>query len=162
MDVDDVPLNKALDPANAIDPSALSKELLRLIPGESPSLPLVVRWALYVQPEAEDCNSPDFPYSYADLEDITLTPDLRLDTILVKLDKPVSEDVSPGLVQRFCEAVAEALNNDEDKQLKYLTKLMAYIAPQDCMFAKTFFVRFCPRLHILAFIQDFCLGIREL
>lgn len=98
---DTIPLSPALDPANARDPTALASQLLTLIP-DAPPLPLVIRLMFCLKPSNEDWDLPDFPYLFADLEqlseDSTIDEIYRLSMRSVRDDTP-SQDFT-GLAEK--------------------------------------------------------------
>lgn len=98
-----VPLTRALDPSNASDPAWLAKQLLTLIP-ESPTLPLIVRLMLCLKPSNDDWELPEFPYLFADLK--TEDEDFDLDKAFDATSRPVPDDISEELLQKFADRVA--------------------------------------------------------
>lgn len=97
-----VPLARALDPSNSSDPSWLAKELLTLIP-DSPPLSLVIRLMLCLKPSNDDWELPEFPYLYADLE--AEDGEFSLDKAFLFTSRPVHDDATVELLQRFSERV---------------------------------------------------------
>lgn len=101
------PLPAALDPANARDPSQLARELLKLIP-DAPELELAVRLVFCLKPSNDDWDSPDFPYLYADLEDDS--NDFSLERAFRSTARPVADDISSEILNRFAEKVGQCVN----------------------------------------------------
>jgi hypothetical protein len=99
-------LSRAVDPANSLDPTALARQLLTLIP-YSPPLPLVIRLMLCLKPSNDDWDLPDFPYLYADLDGDSGVFDLEM--AYQCTSKPVPDDISQDTIQRFAEKVAASI-----------------------------------------------------
>jgi hypothetical protein len=105
--VEPIPLSKAVDPSNSVDPTLLAKQLLSLIP-DSPPLPLVVRLMFCMKPSNEDWELPGFPYLHADL-DGEVEEDFDLQTAIRWSYRPVQDGVSCDSLSRFAVRVASCI-----------------------------------------------------
>jgi hypothetical protein len=100
------PLSPALDPANSGDPTALTRNLLSLIP-DAPPLPLVIRLMFCLKPANDDWDLPEFPYLHPDLDE---DPDeFDLDYAYRLTSQPVADDVPLEVLQRFADKVVDAI-----------------------------------------------------
>jgi hypothetical protein len=100
------PLSPALDPANSADPTTLTRNLLSLI-HDAPPLPLVIRLMFCLKPANDDWDLPEFPYLHPDLDDDPV--DFDLDYAYQLTSQPVADDVPLGVLQRFADRVADAI-----------------------------------------------------
>ncbi|KAI0832780.1 hypothetical protein BC628DRAFT_1309243 [Trametes gibbosa] len=119
------PLPPVLDPGNARDPSQLARQLLKLIP-EAPDLELVIRLIFCLKPSNHDWDLPDFPYLHPDLSNTEA--DFDLEKALRLTSRPVSDDVSPEVVARFAEKVAQCVNPRKDLNQAYSVAGILYNA----------------------------------
>lgn len=101
-----IAVSRALDPANAHDPTLLAQQLLSLIP-DAPPLPLVIRLMFCLKPSNDDWDLPEFPYLYPDLEDAY--EDFSLEKAYNITTKPVADDISPDALVTFAENVAHCV-----------------------------------------------------
>ena len=100
------PLSPALDPANSEDPTALTCNLLSLIP-DAPPLPLVIRLMFCLKPANDDWDLPEFPYLHPDLDEDP--DDFDLDYAYQLTSQPVADDVPVESLQGFADRVAGAI-----------------------------------------------------
>ena len=105
--LDPIPLSPALDPANARDPTTLSRQLLYLIP-DAPPLPLIIRLMFCLKPSNEDWDLPDFPYLFADLSQ--LPDDPGIDEVYRTTMRPVSDETTADTFADLAEKVTRGLN----------------------------------------------------
>ena len=101
-----IPLSEALDPANARDPTRLARKLLELIP-ESPPLPLIIRLMFCLKPLNDDWDQPDFPYLFADLDQ--LSEESSLDDIFKLTSRPISDETSLQSLVELSQKVVHGL-----------------------------------------------------
>lgn len=103
-----IPLTRALDPSNSLDPSALARQLLSLIP-DAPPLPLAIRLVFCLKPPSDDWDLPDFPYLHPDLDNET--EDFDLEKAFRLTTRPVPDDVSDATLLRFAENVTRSVRS---------------------------------------------------
>ncbi|KZT71498.1 hypothetical protein DAEQUDRAFT_665661 [Daedalea quercina L-15889] len=106
-----VQISRALDPSNSLDPSALARQLLNLIP-DAPPLPLAIRLVFCLKPASDDWDLPEFPYIFADLD--ANAAQLDLEKASVVTTRPVSDDVEDEVLLRFAENVAQSVQDEKD------------------------------------------------
>ncbi|KAI0775889.1 hypothetical protein BD413DRAFT_470056 [Trametes elegans] len=128
-------LAPALDPAHSRDPTQLARELLKLIP-DAPELELVIRLVFCLKPSKEDWDLPDFPYLYPDLEDTG--SDFSLEQALKLTMRPAPDNVSPDVLSRFAEKVAQCVNFKANVDQSYqVVDILYNTASQHPVFAKS-------------------------
>lgn len=97
-------ISRVLDPSNSLDPAALARELLNLIP-DAPPLPLAIRLVFCLKPPSDDWDLPEFPYIFADLDIDAAQFDLEKAATLTT--RPVSDDTEDVILLRFAENVVQ-------------------------------------------------------
>lgn len=105
--LDPIPLSNALDPANARDPTKLALSLLDLIP-DAPPLPLLIRLMFCLKPSNEDWDLPDFPYIFANLEQ--LPDDATVEDAFKFSSRSASDNTETVWFVEFAEKIAGMLN----------------------------------------------------
>jgi hypothetical protein len=100
------PLSPILDPANSKDPTALTRNLLSLIPN-APPLPLVIRLMFCLKPANDDWDLPEFPYLHPDFGDYPI--DFDLDYAYQLTSQPVADDAPLEVLQNFADNVADVI-----------------------------------------------------
>jgi hypothetical protein len=108
------PLSPALDPANSEDPTALTRNLLSLIP-DAPPLPLVIRLMFCLKPANDDWDLPEFPYLHPDLDEDPIEFDL--DYAYQLTSQPVADDVPLEVLQRFVNKIVDAIGSGPKARL---------------------------------------------
>ncbi|KAH9955114.1 hypothetical protein BGW80DRAFT_1476506 [Lactifluus volemus] len=121
------PLSPALDPANSEDPTALTCNLLSLIP-DAPPLPLVIRLMFCLKPANDDWDLPEFPYLHPDLDEDP--DDFDLDYAYQLTSQPVAEDVPVESLQRFADRVADAIGPKSEAQSYLVAGILSRVACQ--------------------------------
>ncbi|KAJ7771143.1 hypothetical protein DFH07DRAFT_1001581 [Mycena maculata] len=129
-----LPLAKAVDPSNMLDPTSLAKQLLSLIP-DSPPLALVIRLMFCLKPSNEDWDLPQFPYLHADLE--AENDAFDLEAALLCTAKPVRDDIPYEALSAFATKVAESVGSKSSNQAYLVAKLLSIAAPQHPDMART-------------------------
>lgn len=104
-----VPLFHTVDPANAVDPTMLARQLLELIPN-SPSLSLVIRLILCIKPYDDEWDMPGFPYLHTDLH-VTDPRNFDLDKAVQLIARPISETAPEESLTSFAEFVSAAISD---------------------------------------------------
>lgn len=150
------PLTRSLDPSNSLDPTALAKELLTLIPEPfEPPLALVVRLMLCLKPSNDDWDQEAFPYIFADLSENN--EDFDLDTAWKVTGRGVADDIPSEVLDEFAERVSAVigthviqmsditiLSTDKRSQSidqSYLTAgILSHVASQQPYFARVLMV----------------------
>lgn len=105
--LDPIPVSNALDPANARDPTKLARQLLELIPN-APPLPLIIRLMFCLKPSNEDWDLPEFPYIYAELEQ--LPDDATVEDMFKATKRPISDDLPAQYFPELAEKIARMLD----------------------------------------------------
>lgn len=122
-----IPLTRALDPSNSLDPSALARQLLSLIP-DAPPLPLAIRLVFCLKPPSDDWDLPDFPYLHPDLDNET--EDFDLEKAFRLTTRPVPDDVSDATLLRFAENVTRSVRSKNSNQPYLVAGILAHAASQ--------------------------------
>ncbi|KAH9938022.1 uncharacterized protein B0H18DRAFT_1080825 [Fomitopsis serialis] len=117
-----VQISRALDPSNSLDPSALARELLNLIP-DAPPLPLAIRLVFCLKPPSDDWDLPEFPYIFAELDADAGEIDFEKASVLTT--RPVSDDVEDEVLLRFAENMAQSVGEKVDVDCPFM--LYAYL-----------------------------------
>ncbi|KAJ6616217.1 hypothetical protein B0H10DRAFT_2219617 [Mycena sp. CBHHK59/15] len=132
--VEPLPLPKAVDPSNSLDPTHPANQLLALIP-DSPPLALVTRLMFCLKPSNEDWELPEFPYLHADLD--AEGDAFDLEGALLCTAKPVRDDIPHEALSAFATKVAEAVGPKSSNQSYLVAKLLSVSAPQHPDMART-------------------------
>lgn len=103
-----IPLSDALDPANARDPTKLALQLLDLI-SDAPPLPLIIRLMFCLKPSNEDWDLPDFPYIFANLDQ--LPDDATLEDTFKFSSRSASDESKTEWFVEFAERLARAVDS---------------------------------------------------
>ncbi|KII95268.1 hypothetical protein PLICRDRAFT_48230 [Plicaturopsis crispa FD-325 SS-3] len=120
------PLPASLDPANSPDPTALARQLLELIP-DGHNLSLVIRLIFWLLADNEEAELPEFPAAYVDLDEELVD----LDQAYHWTTKPVADDVSDDVIERFSERVANSIGPKDSNQSYLVAGILRNIAPQN-------------------------------
>ncbi|PCH40888.1 hypothetical protein WOLCODRAFT_131584 [Wolfiporia cocos MD-104 SS10] len=131
--IEPIPLSRALDPANSLDPSRLARQLLDLIP-DAPPLPLAIRLVFCLKPPSDDWDLPEFPYLHPDLDNDTA--DFDLDKASRLTTRPVPDDVQDETLLNFAQNVADAVGEKDDNQSYLIAEILAHSASQHPNMAK--------------------------
>ncbi|KAH9833677.1 uncharacterized protein C8Q71DRAFT_712127 [Rhodofomes roseus] len=127
-------ISRALDPSNSLDPSALARELLNLIP-DAPPLPLAIRLVFCLKPPSDDWDLPEFPYIFAELD--ADTADLDLEKASALTTRPVSDDVEDEVLLRFADSMGQLTREKGDNQAFRVASILSNAASQHPNMAKS-------------------------
>ncbi|THV08220.1 hypothetical protein K435DRAFT_3799 [Dendrothele bispora CBS 962.96] len=124
-----IPLSKALDPANAEDPTSLATNLLSTIE-DAPPLSLVTRLMFCLKPANEDWDDSRFPYLFADLEQACAAEEFTLDVAVDVLHRPVSDSIPEDILTKFVECISATIGPKDPDQSFLVAKIFRISASQ--------------------------------
>ncbi|KAF9037810.1 hypothetical protein BDZ89DRAFT_1061396 [Hymenopellis radicata] len=124
--IDPVPLSKAVDPANAADPTFLAKNLLKMIP-DAPPLPLVIRLMYCLKPTDDDWENETFPYHGTSLD---FTEDLDLAQAGDMISRPLRRETTETAISAFASRVNDLIGSKSLTQSDNIARLFSASASQ--------------------------------
>ncbi len=105
--VNPVPLSKAIDPANAADPTFLAKNLLKMMP-DAPPLPLAIRLMYCLKPTDDDWENETFPYHGTSLE---FNDELDLAQAGDMISRPLRRETAETAISAFASRVNDLIGS---------------------------------------------------
>ncbi|THH12845.1 hypothetical protein EW146_g7312, partial [Bondarzewia mesenterica] len=126
--IESSPLSPSIDPSNSSDPTALACQLLDSIP-DPPPLPLVISLTLCLKPSSDDWDLSDFPYLHPDLDEETMN--FTLEVAYDLLSRPVADDISYEMLQRFVDRVSDAIGPKSNDQAYVVAGILSRSASQN-------------------------------